>query len=101
MVVCLSASFEALCVYLIYADCVQDLVVVEALAWAWVLLQGHEGEGSLAVGPHKVEDRSLEARAVPVQEQFLWELFHTQKRRKKTAMKTGVHRFSSLQILYL
>lgn len=49
------------------------LVVVEALAlaWAWALLQGHVGEGSLAVRPHRVEDHSLEARAVPVLEQFL------------------------------
>lgn len=47
------------------------LVVVEALAWAWALLQVHVGEESLAVGPHKVEDRSLEARAVPVLEHFL------------------------------
>lgn len=66
VIVCLSASLEALCVHLIDADCVQNLVVVEALAWAWVLLQGHEGEGSLAAGPHRGEDRSLEARAVPV-----------------------------------
>lgn len=49
------------------------LVVVEALAWAsaWALLQGHEGVGSLAAGPHRVVDHSLEARAVPVSEQFL------------------------------
>lgn len=42
------------------------LVVVEALAWAWALLQGHVGEGSLGVWPHRVEDHSLEAKAVPV-----------------------------------
>lgn len=47
------------------------LLVVEALAWAWALLQGHVGVGSLAVGPHRVEGRSLEAGAVPVLEQFL------------------------------
>lgn len=49
------------------------LVVVEALAWAlaWALLQGHEGVGSPAVGPHRVVDHSLEAKAVPVAEQFL------------------------------
>lgn len=76
----LSACCDALCV--LYADCLQHLVVVEALAlaWAWALLQGHVGEGSLAVRPHRVEDHSLEARAVPVLEQFL--LHHTEKKRK-------------------
>lgn len=36
-------------------------LVVEALAWAlaWVLLQGHVGEGSLAVWPHRVEARAV------------------------------------------
>lgn len=49
------------------------LVVVAALAlaWAWALLQGHEGVGSMAVGPHRVVDHSLEVRAAPVAEQFL------------------------------
>lgn len=75
---CLSACFDAVSVDVLYADSLQYLVVVEALAWAWALLQGHVGEGSLAVRPHRVEGRSLEARAVPVEEQFL--LFHREKK---------------------
>lgn len=77
---CLSACFDAVSVDVLYADSLQYLVVVEALAWAWAwaLLQGHVGEGSLAVGPHRVEGRSLEARDDPVEEQFL--LFHRERK---------------------
>lgn len=45
------------------------------------------GEGSLAVGPHKVEGRSLEARAVPALEQFL--LFQTGKREEEDGTEDG------------
>lgn len=47
------------------------VVAALALAWAWALLQGHEGVGSLAEGPHRVVGHSLEARAALVVEQFL------------------------------
>lgn len=50
------------------------LVVVEALALAWVLLLGHVGGGSLVQGLHMVEDHSLEVAVAPVWEQFLQEL---------------------------
>lgn len=43
------------------------------------------GGESLDVGPHKVEGHSLEAAAVPVEEQFLWEPFlkgNADKKRK-------------------
>ncbi len=71
---CLTACFDV-CVLMFYIHCEQHLVVVEAWALAWVLLQGRVGEGSLAVEPHRGEGRSLEVRAVPGLEQFL--LFHT------------------------
>lgn len=60
--------------------CEQHLVVEEASALAWALLQGHVGGGSLAVEPHRVEGRSLEVRAAPGSEQFL--LFHKWKKKK-------------------
>lgn len=53
------------CADVLCAACLHHLGV-GALASAWALLQGHVGEGSLAVGPHRVEDRSLEVKAVPV-----------------------------------
>lgn len=66
----------------IFADSLQHLVGVVALAWAWAPLQEHVGGESQGVGPHRVEDHSLEAMAVPVEEQFLQELLKGKDKRK-------------------
>lgn len=44
------------------------LALVEAWAWAWVLLLGHVAAGSLVVELHKGEGHNLEVRAVLVAE---------------------------------
>lgn len=74
------------------------MVEASALALAWVLLQGRVGAESPAGGPRKVEDHILEAVAVPVEEQLLWELVREDNKHIHIIMITSWQPFRVMEL---